>query len=295
MLTRAVCMLFISSSLCFGEETPSNDKKASSLQPEGGSHPGAESPRIAEASEILQHKAYYEISLLKTYGDDDVNDVKGSMTIQVLDTGDGWATEQESTMIVYDSAGEGEQIATKILSWESKDGRRYRFHITTMRDGELAEEIEGDAFKNADEKTCVVNYVNPENLSVTICGEALFPMNHLVHAIHAAKKHQTVLSDVVFDGNSETHEAVEVNTMISMVEKPNIVVTNLGDQPFVPQKSWKMNMAIYPIGSKKPDPDYEISQKVLDMGDKSGVFESMILDYGTFKVQANINKIELFN
>lgn len=284
---------------CFAEEPASSlEKKATALQPEGGSHPGAENPPIADAS-ILPHKAYYEIKLAPqkcfSDSDDDIVDVNGHMSIQVLDTGDGWAMEQESTLIAYDSTGEGEQTSTTILSWESKDGRRYRFHIKTVRNGELAEEIEGDAFKAPDGKSCIVNYVNPENLSLSLPGNVLFPINHLVHSVHAAKEHRSILSDVVFDGNSETHQAVDVNTTISETHKPNLIIENQSGCPFTPHRAWEMNMAVYPIGSKNPEPDYEISQKVMDVGEKSGVFENMVLDYGTFKVQATIKKIELFN
>jgi hypothetical protein len=48
-----------------------------------------------------------------------------------------------------------------------------------------------------------------------------------------------------------------------------------------------MNMAVYPLNSRSPEAEYEIAQTVME----NGIIKSMILDYGSFKVKANITEV----
>lgn len=264
-------------------------ENATELQPEPSERHDLEEG--ASVYNIVPHKATYDISLLRVQADDDISDVKGWMTIEVIDTGDGWAVAQKSYLIVYDSAGEGEPINTTLLSWESKNGARYRFYMRTTRNGDQEDVIRGDACKSPDGKTCVVNYEHPEGLSITIPGQSIFPMNHLIAAIERGKAGRYNFSDIVFDGSSETHEPVDVNTVLRVCQKQTLVWASEDHPVKGGVRSWGMNMAIYSLNSNRPEADYEISQEVLE----PGIIKSMILDYGSFKVSAVVNKIDVFS
>lgn len=264
-------------------------ENATELQPEPSERHDLEEG--VSVHNVVPHKATYDISLLQVQADDDISDVKGWMTIEVIDTGDGWAVAQKSYLIVYDSAGEGEPINTTLLSWESKNGARYRFYMRTMRNGDQEDVIRGDACKSPDGKTCVVNYEYPEGLSITIPGQSVFPMNHLIAAIERGKAGCHNFSDIVFDGSSETHEPVDVNTVLRACQKQTLILASQGHPVKADVQSWGMNMAVYSLNSNRPEADYEISQEILE----PGIIKNMVLDYGSFKVSAIINKIDVFN
>jgi hypothetical protein len=238
------------------------------------------------SSVILPHKASYVISLNKNYGQDDVADANGWMTIQVIDTGDGWAYEQKSSLIIYNSEGEGEQINTSVLSWQNREGSHYRFTCSTLRNGENEEMMRGEAIKqNGGFKLC---YFEPETRELTLPGNTIFPLHHLIHALIEAKAGKNVVSEVVFDGSSETQEPVAVDTVVGAPKDPHLIIS--GTEALEIKKLWPMHIAVYALNSNTLEPDYEMEQAVLD----NGIIKDMTLDYGTFSVKATIEKIELF-
>ncbi len=235
---------------------------------------------------ILPHKATYSISLDKNYGQDDVADANGWMTIQVIDTGDGWIYDQQSSLIIYNSDGEAQQINTRVNSWQNYAGDRYRFNCSTLRNGVQEDNIEGEA--RVENNQCTVQYSQPTNTEVHLPSNTIFPLHYLIHVLNEAKAGKTVVSDIIFDGSSETQEPVAVDTVVGAPQDPHLIIG--GTESLTTKKSWPMHIAVYPTNSNNPDPDYEMKQSVLDVG----IIKDMTLDYGTFSVKATIEKIELF-
>lgn len=72
--------------------------------------------------ELLPHRATYSISLDKNYYEEDIENAKGQMTIQLAKAGEGWAIEQKSTLHIYYKDGSAEQVITSLATYESLDG-----------------------------------------------------------------------------------------------------------------------------------------------------------------------------
>jgi hypothetical protein len=237
---------------------------------------------------ILPHRAEYDVNLLEVYGDDDVEDAKGWMTIEIIDTGDGWSIRQKSGLMIYSTDGSAEQIMTTLTTYESKDGLQYTFKAITLRNGEDEEVLSGEAVLATKDGEGIVTYKTPENLEVKLPRGTIFPMQHLARSLGAALNGENILSTIVFDGSSETHEPVDVNTIIGKATDPKL---NLSDSTLInATKVWPMRMAIYPLNSDAPESDYEIQQSVLN----DGVIRNMTLDYGTFSVEAKLSKVDVF-
>lgn len=236
---------------------------------------------------IVPHKARYVITLEKNYGDD-ISDAAGEMTINVYDTGDGLVFEQNSSLVIYNGDGEGEQIITNLATWQDYEGKRYRFNSRTVRDGEQEEIIKGEAIKNNQEKVTRITYSRPTTSQITTPYETIFPLHHLIHSLAMAKAGKSVVSNVVFDGSSETHEAVTVDTILGAPRPSELKIKT--DQDILIKNQWPMRLAVYAPESDNSDPDYEMVQNVLD----SGVIKDMTLDYGAFQVKATLDKIDFY-
>ncbi len=236
---------------------------------------------------IVPHKAKYTIKLEKNYGDD-ISDATGEMTINIYDTGDGLVFEQNSTLIIYNGDGEGELIITNLATWQTYDGKRYRFNSRTVRNGEQEEVIKGEALKDDQERITRITYSRPTDSQITTPYETVFPLHHLIHCLEMAKAEKSVVSDIVFDGSSETHEAVTVDTVLFPPHPTKLKI--ITDHDILNKNQWPMRLAVYAPGSKSSEPDYEMEQKVLD----SGVVEEMTLDYGAFQVKAILEKIDFY-
>ncbi|WP_198027050.1 EipB family protein [Candidatus Paracaedibacter symbiosus] len=242
------------------------------------------------AAIILPHIATYKISLDKGSVNDDIDDANGFMTIKIFDTGDGWVFEQNSSLIIYSTSGEGEQVNTNVATWQDYAGNHYRFNSRTLRNGQEEDVIRGEAHKGAEKAPGKVIYHLPNYAEMDIPHETIFPLHHLINAVQKAMLGNSVVSNIVFDGSAETQEAVAVNTVITPAKESKLNIISDKPLPADLNKVWSMKLGVYPLNSKSPDPDYEIKQDVLN----HGIIKNMTLDYGTFQVIATLDKIEFF-
>ncbi len=241
-------------------------------------------------AEFLPHRAEYAIELNSKDSKSEISNIKGSLTVQIIDTGDGWAFEQHSVLQVYYNLGYSDQYITTIASWESKDGGRYRFNVRSLRNGAEEEFMKGDG-SVVSSQAGHVTYQLPVKADIVLPVGTLFPLQHLKQAIAAAIAGENVFSNkVVFDGSSDTREPVDVNVLINPIPKSKIVVDNPG--LLSTDKMWSLQMAIFARGSRNPEPDYEITQTVLP----SGIITSMIMGYGEagFSTKLILKKVDIF-
>jgi hypothetical protein len=252
-------------------------------------------PLGENSAELLPHRATYRITLYSIKPETNqqglgIAEANGQMTIQLARAGDGWAYEQKLTLHVYYTDGSVEQVITSLATYESMDGLKYNFNERTLR-GDEEEVVSGDAVLASKGGAGIVTYQQPDESTVQLPVGTIFPTQHLISMLQAAKKGQKVVSNIVFDGTSETHEPVQVDTVLGAPQDPKLALTN--KDLFNAKKVWPMRMAIYPVDSNARDPeaDYEINQQVLD----GGVIRDMISDYGTFKVKAVLNQVEVFS
>lgn len=251
--------------------------------------PPKEDPKKLTA-EFLPHRAEYVIELNSKESKSEISDIKGSLTVQITDTGDGWAFEQHSVLQVYSNLGYSDQYITTIASWESKDGQRYRFNVRSLRNGAEEEFMKGDG-AIASSQEGHVGYQLPVRADVSLPVGTLFPLQHLKQAIAAAIDGENVFSNkIVFDGSSDTREPVDVNVLINSIPKSKVVVDNPG--LLSTDKMWSLQMAIFARGSRNPEPDYEITQTVLP----SGIITSMIMTYSeaAFSTKLTLKKVDIF-
>lgn len=238
---------------------------------------------------LLSHIATYKISLDKNSVNDDIDDANGFMTIKIWDTGDGWVFEQNSSLIIYSASGEGEQVNTKVASWQDYAGNHYRFNSRTLANDQ-EEVIRGVAHKGAGNDPGKVIYYLPHKIEIDIPNETIFPLHHLINAVQKAMRGDLVVSNAVFDGSAEVQEAVAVNTVIGQPKESKLNLISENPMPADLNKVWPMKLGVYPLNSKNLEPEYEIKQDVLN----HGIIKSMTLDYGTFQVVATLEKLEFF-
>ena len=94
-------------------------------------------PALAAAVETAAHRAAYRFKLKSSRSDSRVADIKGGMTYEIVDTCDGWTVNQTIVLDMFDQRNRVIRSVTSYSSWESKDGRRFRFNSRTTRNGKV--------------------------------------------------------------------------------------------------------------------------------------------------------------
>jgi len=249
----------------------------------------------AHGADIDPHRALYTLSLGSARSGSGVLGASGAMYYEWGETCDGWTVEQRFRLrLVYAEAGGGE-LSSTLVTWESKDGQRYRFNERRLRNGTPTEEIHGMAQLDGPGKGGQAEFTKPENAKIALAPGVLFPTAHTLFLIDRAKAGDTFISRAVFDGSS-----VEKATQITAVVGPQLEPTapqaskkgadkdNPLTSPLLQHPSWRVRLAFFPPGSNSETPDYELGMRLL----ANGVSQDMELDYGDYVVKAQLDEIE---
>jgi len=237
------------------------------------------------AVEIAPHRAIYQMSLKSARNSSKVADVRGRMMFEWADACDGWTIEQRFQLRFLYSEGEDMEMTTNFATWEAKDGLSYRFNVRKTVNGELDEEVKGEAHLNGPGKGGVARYIRPEEQEMTLPAGVLFPTAHTIELIERAKAGEKFLARIVFDG-SDAEGSTEISAAVGLPTEAKAEMRNRS--PLLKDQGWPVRMAFFPLNSSSAQPEYEMGLLLL----KNGVAETMSIDYGDFIVDAVLESVE---
>jgi hypothetical protein len=245
--------------------------------------------QTASAVEIAPHRALYRLSLASTKSGGGVLGASGAMAYEWGETCDGWTVQQRFRLRLEYAEQDNVEVSSTLVTWESKDGLRYRFNERRLRNGDLDEEIKGDAKLDGKDKGGTADFTKPEAARVTLPTGTLFPTAHTVLLIERAQAGEQFVSRQVFDG-ATVENAGQITAVIGPELKPGPASKNekLPKSPLLDRPSWRVRLAFFPANGKSEQPDYELGMRLLD----NGVSQDMLLDYGDYVIRATLDDIE---
>lgn len=236
------------------------------------------------AAQIEPHRALYRMTLAQARNSSKVNDVRGTMAFEWADACDGWTTEQRFQLRFAYTEGEVMDMATTYATWESKDGLAYRFNVRKLVNGEVDEEVRGDARLTRTGGAGMARFVKPEAKELELAPGTLFPTAHTLAILEHALRKERMFAAVVFDG-ADADGATEVSAVIANATR----TAATAPEPLrKDREGWPVRMAFFPLDSDAETPEYEMGIRLL----RNGVVDSMRIDYGDFIVDAVLEKLE---
>jgi len=242
---------------------------------------------------LAAHRAEYTMTLNSTRMSGGVTSATGKMTYRFTDSCDGGWTVENKTAVTFAYADSAPVATTwDYLTWESKDGLRFRFRVRSTRDGNVNEEIAGTAELDGKGKGGTVKFSQPQAKSVALPAGTLFPTEHTLRLLEAAQKGGHLLAKVVFDG-TDVSGAFNVTGIVTRLQPANSntgpAVGKPGVNPsLLSAPSWFMQLAFFAVGSTDAEPDYEVGLRYY----LNGVADEMIQSYGDFTLKASLDKLE---
>lgn len=238
-----------------------------------------------QAAEIAPHRALYTMTLGSTRSDSGVVGATGAMDYEWGETCDGWTIEQRYRLKMRYAESRDVDVTSTFVTWESKDGLRYRFNQRQTRNGELDQEIRGEAHLDGPGKGGVAVFTKPQPQTLKLAPGVLFPSAHTILLIDKAKSGATFVTRQVFDGATDEN-AVQVSAVIGTKVTPDPVAAKFG--PLIERQGWRVRLAFFPVDAKAEEPDYELGMDLLD----NGVSRDMVIDYGDYSIRAKLDDIE---
>ena len=250
----------------------------------------------ARAADIDPHRALYSLTLGSSKMASGVLGATGAMYYEWGETCDGWTVEQRFRLrISYAESGNSE-LSSTLVTWESKDGLRYRFNERRLRNGEPDEELHGEAHLDGQGKGGEAEFTKPESSTLKLAPGVIFPTAHTLALIERALGGDQFVSRKVFDGSS-VENASQITAVIGPKLDPG-TPTNTDDEekpsdeaaksPLLNHPSWRVRLAFFPPDSTAETPDYELGMRLLS----NGVSQDMELDYGDYVIKARLDEIE---
>lgn len=245
----------------------------------------------AGAVDISPHRALYSLSLdsAKTHGGG-VAAANGAMYYEWGEACDGWTVDQRFRLRVLYAEEGAVSINSSLLTWESKDGLRYKFNEKRLRNGNVEDDIHGEAHLDGKDKGGVAQFDKPDQTKLTLAPGVLFPTAHTLVLIQHAQAGDTFLARKVFDG-AAVDNAGQITAVIGQQLKPDPSTAKPLNNPLLQRPSWRVSLAFFPANSNKSDvetPDYQLTMRLLD----NGVSQDMTLDYGDYVLKAKLDNIE---
>jgi hypothetical protein len=237
------------------------------------------------AAEIAPHRALYTMSLGSTMADSGVVGATGAMDYEWGETCDGWTIEQRYRLKMRYAESRDVDVVSTFVTWESKDGLRYRFNQRETRNGELDQEIRGEAKLDGPGKGGIATFIKPQPQTMKLAPGVLFPSAHTILLIDRAKTGAVFVTRHVFDGSSEEN-AVQVSAVIAAKLAADPISER--SNPLLERPGWYVRLAFFPVDAKAEEPDYELGMDLLD----NGVSRDMVIDYGDYSIRAKLDDIE---
>ena len=243
----------------------------------------ASSPNGAWAVELVPHRATYGMELAASDSSSGIVGASGSMSYDFLDACDGWVTE--TRISVHYSYAEGALVEsnTDFVTWESKDGMKYHFRLRSTRDGQVTDDVEGEASLRGRGQGGQVRYLRPEPETRDLPAGTLFPTWHTRELMDVAEKGGKLLRRVVFDG-ADAQGAFDVNAVIghgAPAPAPALF-------PQLGTPSWPVHLAFFPLDSDEAEPDFEMAVDY----HLNGVAQSMLQNFKGFSLASHLDKLE---
>lgn len=248
----------------------------------------------AQSVVLAAHRAVYELGLAKSDRSAGVSSVTGRLVFEFSGSVcAGYTMNMRFVSRIGDNDGKLIITDTRASTWEAGDGKKLRFNSTQYVNSRLAETTIGSATHKKDGEDIAVVLKKPKAKSLTIGKKTLFPTDHLIRLIEAAKDKKRIVLLPVFDGSETGEKVYQTTAIIGRVGK------NKDENSVARKTSQLKNIRFWPVSigyfdGGKPGEETPAYQLSFDLYE-NGISDRLTLDYGKFALKGKLQKIEFLD
>jgi hypothetical protein len=273
------------------------------------------SPSLAaESVHLAPHRAVYDLSLSGSSGTRAVESARGRIVFDF--TGDackGYALQYRQVTVLESSESGSRTSDLRNTTFESGDGRSFRFRTQSDLNGKTTAPVDGNAERG--EKGLSVSLKQPKRGEMSVSGEVLFPAAHMKRLIEAARAGQSTVAVKVFDGSDDGRKVYDTLAVIGAqrtsakpepkvetrpdaagaqpadapAPKPVPVEAALRDGAMATMPHWPVTLSYFSPGEGERTPVYVLAFDLYE----NGVSAALRLDYGEFSLKGELSRIDL--
>ncbi len=243
----------------------------------------ASSINFASSTQLLSHKATYTLNIENIKDNNFLEGGQGQTFFEIVENCNGWNIK-EDYVLIYELPNE--KIANSFSSYSTFEnylGTKHSFELNEK--SQFSGEKSYEGFIEKKQRNISGSIINDSIKKITFKKDILFPVEHLLGLIKAAKNGEKIFTKKVFFGNDDEEFIKIVSAFIGQTRNSKSEdIEYLKDK-----KIWPIQVAFYKEKSKQEKPEYEIYLEI----DNLGVVHSYKVDYGDFEIKALLKKINV--
>jgi hypothetical protein len=250
---------------------------------------------IAAPVQLSPHRAVYNITLERTAAGSGVAELSGRMVYEFKGSAcKGF--EQTIRFVTQTESPKGKQTLMDLRSYYHEDGdaARFRFETRQFQDERLAETVSGNARRGRDKSGVRVTVKKPRRLQRTFGRHVLFPIQHTIEILEAARAGAKVYVADLYDG-SEKGGKLYATTAVFGDRKPpghNASLPKAVNAKVLDgQASWPVSLSYFDKkkGADDSVPEYELAFLFFE----NGVSRKLFIDYGSFAIRGRLTRLDM--
>ena len=236
---------------------------------------------------LASYRAVYDLSLGSAETSSGIANLRGRLVLQWSDTCDGYVFDQRIlTEMVLQQGGAATSDFT-INSWESADGKQYRFSLKHTMNGKVVEAFRGRAELGESGRPGKIAYSVPEGRQETLPPGVVFPTEHNRIVVQGALAGEQFVVVEVFDGSGE--DGLNRVTAVLGARLPPETGDETVFQPLKGLAAWPVRLAFHKLDERKQLPTYEIGFRLFE----NGVPTHVSLEYSDFSIAGKMTQVEI--
>lgn len=251
-------------------------------------------PTMAQqAVDLVPHRAVYELALGKIRGKASVVGVRGRILYDFAGSVcEGYTLEFRQVAELDNGEGKVSLSDLRSKSWEDGAAKSYRFFSENYLNQQLLDAVDGKA-EHAD-GAVVITLTKPREKKLNLDAAIVFPTEHVVRIIQAAREGRTILEFPIYDG-SETGE--KVYNSLTVIGRPiapgerDLADAAADNKVLGGMRRWPVTVSYFdrnkPVGEQTPV--YSISFDLYE----NGISRTLTLDYNDFSIVGVLKALEM--
>jgi EipB-like len=243
---------------------------------------------------LVPHRAIYDLSLGTTRANSQLAGVRGRILYDFGGSAcQGYSLEFRQVSELDSGEGKVSTSDLRSTTWEGADAKSFKFTSQNFVDENLVDSVDGRAERQPT-KTAVA-LEKPRQKSLSLAAGVVFPTEHMVRVIKAARAGQTVLSFPVYDGSETGDKVFETLTVIGREIQPGERKRDdaaAAEPKLASVPRWPVTVSYFEPGKAETGseqlPAYAISFELY----ANGISRALSLDYNNFVINGKLSSLE---
>jgi hypothetical protein len=259
----------------------------------GGTLTGhAQALAAKEPNKLVAHRAIYEMSLDDARSASGITGIDGRMVFEFTGSEcDGYSLNMRMVTQMTDSQGQTNLTDLRSSTWEQGDGQKFRFQSAQYLNDKLGDVTMGRAVRETPNEAVKVNLSQPSHAELNLSGPLLFPTQHSLALIDAARAGQSLFQARIYDGSEKGRKVYDTTAFIGTKVEPGAepeLEAVAKDKGLGELASWPVSIGYFELKGGDLTPSYQIDFRLYE----NGVSRELLIDYGDFSIHGTLTALE---